>query len=182
MACFTIGEQDQIMAVGKALCGILQQTPGEHLIAPPLYVRKHELTFRVNDLRFPPRLAFVLGISMPLVSFQHRHSQTLDMLIMKNLAVFADFSLQAAHHARMDFREPPCRTQTTPLRQMFGYRYCFLLTHFRIPQRGLLPFAELRATAAAAQIPDPVFPIRFAHRQIALTLLSVQRAAFIHAR
>ncbi len=65
---------------------------------------------------------------------------------------------------------------------MLSDSYRLRLGHFCIPQRRVLPLAELRATAAAAQIAEAVLPVDLAYREIVLSYLAVKRAAFIDAR
>src|SRR5260221_14310085 len=66
VAGFAVGEQDQLMPIGKPPGRILQQTPDERFIALTLHMRHHKLTHWVDDLRLPLWLAFILGIAMSL--------------------------------------------------------------------------------------------------------------------
>src|SRR5262249_5783865 len=70
IAGFTIGEQDQLLTIGKALGRILQQMPDERLIALTLHMRHDKLAQRVDDLCFPLWLAFILGIAVSFVRLQ----------------------------------------------------------------------------------------------------------------
>src|SRR5436190_9313671 len=63
IAGFTVGEQDQLLTIGKALGRIFQQTPDERLIALTLHLRHDKLAQRVDDLRLPLWLAFILRIA-----------------------------------------------------------------------------------------------------------------------
>src|SRR5579859_1336 len=180
VAGFAVGEQDQLMTISKALGRVFQQTPDERLIALPLYMRHDKLAQRVDDFRFPLWLAFILSIAMSLISLQSHNFQILYTLIMKGFGMSADLPIQACHHTRMDPCQPSRGCQRTPLRKMFGDSYRLFLSHFRVPQRRVLPLAELCTAHSAAQIPNCVLPIRLAYRQVVLPRLSVQFAPFIH--
>lgn len=100
--------------MGEPLGSILQKPPDQCLIAPPLNVRDHKLAHRVDDFRFPLRLAFVLRVAMPLIGFQGYHIQTLDARIMKGCGMQANLPLQPPDDARMDFRQPRRRLEAAP--------------------------------------------------------------------
>ncbi len=73
----------------------------------------------------------------------------------------------------MDFCQPGRCLEAASFGQMVRHYYRLLLGHFCVPQRRVLALAELGATAATMQIPDPIFPVCFANGQIVLSRLPV---------
>ena len=65
----------------------------ERLIALALHMRHDELAYRVDDLRFPLRLAFVLCIAVSFVRLQCYDCQILHPFIMKHFSMFPSFPI-----------------------------------------------------------------------------------------
>ncbi len=104
VAGFAVGEQDQLLTIGKPLGRLFQQAPDERLIALPLHMRHDKLAQRVDNFRFPLWLALILSIAMSLISLQRHNFQILYPLVMKDFGMSADLPIQACHHTRMDPR------------------------------------------------------------------------------
>jgi hypothetical protein len=54
-------------------------------------MRYYKFTVRFDDFRFPLRLALVVAIAMPFVSFQGDYFQIVDALIIEGFGVKANF-------------------------------------------------------------------------------------------
>ena len=171
-----IGEQGDVMGVSQAARTIRQQAADQRIVATPLHMGHHKLTGRVYQFRFPDRLLFAPGKTIPFVGLQGLHFYLLDLLLMILLTMAAQPSIQAPHGFRVHAHQA-CRTlEAAPFSQMFCHRYGLRFGYLAVPQRCLSAFAEFFAAMTASHIANVVFAVHLAHFQFALSLLSIQFA------
>ena len=84
--------------------------------------------------------------------------------------------VQSAHCAWVDFDQTSRALDATAIGQMFRHRNGFGFRYLAIPQRRVLPLAELFLTAPAAQVTYLVGTVHFSDYQIVAALLTVQVA------
>jgi hypothetical protein len=63
----SVREQDQLVPIGKPFGSIFQQLSDKRFLTLTLHMRYDKLAHRVDDLRLPLGLAFVVGIALSFV-------------------------------------------------------------------------------------------------------------------
>ena len=167
------------MTIVQTPGSVLQQPAYQLFIASALHMGEDELAGWVDKFRFPSRLSFIAGIAVSFIGLQGVYLHSLYPFIVKGLSMFTQPLIQPAHRTGIDPDQTRRSFQRATFRQMFADSHRLGFAHLGVPQRRILPFTELAATSAAAQIANLVLAVYLTHGQILLTGLPVQFATHI---
>jgi hypothetical protein len=101
---------------------------------------------------------------------------------MESLSVATRHPEQSRDRIFGDVDQAGGGTHPTPFAQMVNHGCRMLLRDFRVEQGGATSFGELLATRSAAQEPDAVLTVDFAHGEIGLAWEPKPLAFRIHTR